>query len=215
MTAPTYSTHQLLPLTIVGHVDIRVNHVVPHNLRSYYFYRPNRPSANFGIALLFAFGALAQMRAQDNKNPYPNMAPLGQYMIPDRQAEIALARSAAPEDISRDATILIMGRHGYETAVEGKNGFVCLVERAWLAPFDNPEFWNSKNRSPDCYNPPAARTVLPLIKMRTQMVLAGLSKEQIIEKLKTAKAKKQIPAVAGRDGLHDVQAGLPDRPGTP
>ncbi len=173
----------------------------------------NKLTAALVIVLLFAFGALAQMRAQDNKDPYPNMAPLAQYMIPDRQAEVALARTAAPEDISRDATVLVMGRHGYETAVEGKNGFVCLVERAWLAPFDNPEFWNSKNRSPDCYNPPAARTVLPLIKMRTQMVLAGLSKEQIIEKLKAAKAQKEIPPLepGGMAYMMSKQAYLTDR----
>ena len=58
----------------------------------------------------------------------------------DRNAEIALARSAAPPSISRDATVMILGNHGYETAVEGKNGFVCVVERGWMNPFDSPEF---------------------------------------------------------------------------
>ena len=38
-------------------------------------------------------------------------------------------RSAAPDAISRDATVLVLGRHGYETAVEDKNGWVCMVER--------------------------------------------------------------------------------------
>jgi len=129
-------------------------------------------------ALIFSLTVVCagpgQTQAQDDKDKYPNMAPLDQYMM-ERDAEIALARTAAPEDISRDATVLVMGRHGHETAVEGKNGFVCLVERARMAPFDNPGFWNSKNRNPDCYNPPSARTVLPLIKMRTEMVLAKLS----------------------------------------
>ncbi len=133
-----------------------------------------------------------KLRGQDNKNPYPSMAPVDQYLM-DRDAEIALARTAAAEDISRDATVLVLGQHGYETAVEGKNGFVCVVERAWMAPFDNPEYWNPKNRSPNCYNPAASRSVLPLVKMRTEMVLAGLSKDQIIAKLKAAKAKKEIP----------------------
>ena len=144
------------------------------------------------FAMILAFAMPCRLQGQDNKNPYPAMAPVEQYMM-DRDAEIALARTAAPEDISRDATVLVMGRHGYEIAVEGKNGFVCLLERSWLAPFGNPEFWNSKNRSPDCYNPPAARTVLPFVKMRTEMVLVGLSKEQIIEKLKAVKAQKEIP----------------------
>jgi hypothetical protein len=78
--------------------------------------------------------------AQDVKTPYPNMAPVDQYLMEDREAEIALARSAAPESISRDAEILVLGRHGYETAVKGKIGFVCIVERSWMAPIDEPGF---------------------------------------------------------------------------
>ena len=50
-------------------------------------------------------------------------------MIADRKAEIAMARSAAPERISRNATVLVLGVHGYQTASVGTNGFVCLVER--------------------------------------------------------------------------------------
>jgi hypothetical protein len=57
------------------------------------------------------------------------MAPIEEYLMTDRNAEIALARSAAPKSISQDATVLILGRQGYETAVEGTNGFVCVVER--------------------------------------------------------------------------------------
>jgi len=144
-------------------------------------------------AVICAFPALLQMRAQDPKTPYPSMAPVDQYLIPDRDAEIALARSAAPDAISGDATILVLGRHGYETAVEGKNGFVCAVERGWTAPADNPEFWNPKNRSPICYNPPAVRSVLPLVIKKTQLVLAGKTIAQIQEWEKAAYAKKDLP----------------------
>jgi hypothetical protein len=49
------------------------------------------------------------------------MAPVDQYLM-ERNAEILLARSAAPDSISSDATVLILGRQGYETAVEGRNG---------------------------------------------------------------------------------------------
>ena len=31
---------------------------------------------------------------------------------------------------STTPTVMVLGRHGYETAVEGKNGFVCIMERA-------------------------------------------------------------------------------------
>src|SRR6476659_9985567 len=123
----------------------------------------------FGLAL--ALGAARHSQAQDAKTPYPSMAPLEHYLMADRDAEIALARSAAPPSISRDATVMVLGRHGYETAVEGKNGFVCIVERAWMGAFDSPEFWNAKNRGPSCFNPQAARSVLPITLKRTDMAL--------------------------------------------
>jgi len=74
------------------------------------------------FALVVALGAAWQAQKQDAKTPYPGMAPLDQYLM-ERTAEIALARSAAPESISRDAGVMVLGRHGYEPAVEGKNGF--------------------------------------------------------------------------------------------
>ena len=149
--------------------------------------------ASGALGLVVGLGAAPPARAADAKAPYPSMAPLEQYLVADRDAEIALARSAAPPSISQDATIMVLGRHGYETAVNGKNGFVCLVERAWMSGFQSPEFWNPKNRSPVCYNPASTRSVVPLVTMRTEMILAGIPKEQIIEKLKAARAKKEFP----------------------
>lgn len=146
------------------------------------------------FALVAVLSVAWSAQAQDAKAPYPTMAPLEQYLVPDRNAEIALARSAAPPSISSDAEVLVLGRHGYETAVKGKNGFVCLVERAWMAPYDSPEFWNPKNRSPDCYNPPAARTILPLLIKRTELILAGQSKDQIMGAVK-AFGTKEVPAL--------------------
>src|SRR5215472_18639322 len=58
-------------------------------------------------------------RAQALKTSYPEMAPVEQYRIANREEEIALARSAAPPSISADATVLVLGRRGYETAVKG------------------------------------------------------------------------------------------------
>jgi hypothetical protein len=98
------------------------------------------------LSALVLVGALSEpwpAAARDAKQAYASMATLEQYLM-DRNAEIALASSAAPDDISHEATVLVLGRHGYETAVEGKNGWVCMVERGWMAPFDSPEFWNPK-----------------------------------------------------------------------
>jgi len=146
-------------------------------------------------ALVGALGDVGQAVAQETKQSYPSMAPLDQYLMPDRNAEIELARSAAPRSISGDATVLVLGRHGYETAVEGKNGFVCLVERAWMSPFDNSEFWNPKERSPVCFNAPAVRSILPIDYKRTQQALAGRSLAQIIEWTKSAYANGELPAL--------------------
>jgi hypothetical protein len=147
------------------------------------------------FVLVVGLGATPQGQAQGAKPPYPSMAPLDQYLIADRNAEIALARSAAPESISRDAKVAVLGPHGYETAVEGKNGFVCIVERGWMNTFDNPEYWNPKNRSPICFNPPAARTVLPITYLRTNLVLTGKSKAEVKESIQAAVAEKQLPAL--------------------
>ncbi len=141
--------------------------------------------------LVLALGAISQTQAQ-SKTPYPSMAALDQYLMPDRNAEIALARSAAPDSISHDAKILILGPQGYETAVEGKNGFVCVVERGWTGSFNGVNFWNPKIRGPICYNPPAVRSILPMTYKRTEMVLAGQSKAQISEGIKTF-MKRELP----------------------
>ena len=122
------------------------------------------------------------------------MAPLDQYLMA-RDAEIALARSAAPDSISKDAEILVLGQHGYETAVKGKNGFVCIVERGWTAGSDDPSFWNPKLRGPLCLNAAAVRSYLPRTIKKTDLILAGRSKAQMFEGLRAALDKKEVPAI--------------------
>ncbi len=136
------------------------------------------------------------MPASGNSTAYPSMASIEHYLMPNRNAEIALARSAAPAAISSDAKILVLGWRGYETAIEGRNGFVCMVERSWMSPFNSPEFWNPKIRVPECFNPAAARSILPLTFKRTEMVLAGLSKAQMIDSIKAGFENKELPSPA-------------------
>lgn len=143
------------------------------------------------LALVVALGAA---HAQDAKTPYPNMAPLDQYRM-ERSAEIALARSAAPESISRDAGVMVLGEHGYESAVQGKNGFVCLVERGWAAGVDDPDFWNPKLRGPICFNAPAVRSYVPITIKRTESILASQSKARMSEAILAAFDKKELPAM--------------------
>jgi hypothetical protein len=131
-------------------------------------------------------------QSQAPQTSYPAMAPIEQYRIAKREDEIALARTAAPRSISGDAQVLVLGGHGYEVAVKGKNGFVCFVERSWAAGFDDRQFWNPKLRAPNCFNPPAARTVLPPYLKRTEWVLAGATKQELIEKTRAAVADRHF-----------------------
>lgn len=153
-----------------------------------------RTSVFLIISLLIVFAVARQAKAQDAKNPYPKMAPLEQYLMPDRNEEIKMARSAAPDSISKDAEILVLGAHGYETAVKGTNGFVCIVERSWTAANSDPNFWNPKLRGPLCLNPAAARSYLPRTIKKTELVLAGRSRTQILEDITAAIDSKELPA---------------------
>ncbi|HTV78803.1 MAG TPA: hypothetical protein VMF03_11135 [Steroidobacteraceae bacterium] len=146
---------------------------------------------------------------------YAQMAPLDQYLMADRDAEIALARSAAPASVSADATVLVLNRRGYETAVQGDDGFTCLVERAWMDPFDNPEFWNPKQRGPVCYNAAASRSVLPYTLFRTRLVLMGVSKAQLLERIKAAVARKELvtPEIGAMSYMMSKRGYLSDEAG--
>jgi hypothetical protein len=144
------------------------------------------------VLALVALSSVYTAQAADTKAKYTSMAPLNLYMT-DRDTEIAMARSAAPEAITRDATIMVLGEHGYVTAAEGKNGFVCMVERSWMSPEDSPTFWDPKLRGPICFNPPAARSILPVTFERTKLALAGKSKSEIIAANKRAYDQKELP----------------------
>ena len=144
------------------------------------------------FALLVALGTAHQAMAQDATTLYPNMAPVNQYLMSDRAAEITLARSAAPESISSDAEVLVLGRHGFETAVKGKNGFVCIVGRSWTSAPDS-EFLNPKVRVPMCVNAAAARSYLLRITKITDLTLAGQTLAQVSEGIAAAVAKKELP----------------------
>jgi len=144
------------------------------------------------FALLVVLGMAYQAMAQDAPAPYPNMAPIDQYLMTDRDAEIALARGAAPESISRDAEVLVLGRHGFETAVNGKNGFVCIVGRSWTSAAD-ADFWDPKVRVPMCVNAAAAHSYLLRITRITELMLAGRTQAQMTAAIAAAIDKKELP----------------------
>jgi hypothetical protein len=123
------------------------------------------------------------------------MAPIDAYLL-DQATEISLARSAAPAAISKDATVLVLTRTGYQTAVKGTNGFVCYVGRGFGGAPDWPERWDARILAAACDNPPAVPTMTALLKLRTALTLAGKTDEQIMERVKGALRTREIPPLA-------------------
>lgn len=145
------------------------------------------------VASLFLALATQPSWATTPATPYPAMAPLADYLIANPASEIALARSAAPKSISDAAQVMVLTPSGFTTAAQGTNGFVCIVERSWDASTTDAEFWNSKIRSPNCFNAAAAKTYLPILLIRTKLALAGKSKSEIVNAIASALDSKQIP----------------------
>jgi hypothetical protein len=165
------------------------------------------------VVLTFIFGSAVSAAATGQPETYPKMAALEQYLIASRDAETALARSAAPSSVSDGARILVLGKSGYETVAAGSNGFTCLVERGWMSPFDSTNFWNPKLRGPVCYNPAASRSVLPYTLFRTKLVMGGTtSKAQLLEQVQTAVAQKKLlpPEVGSMSYMMSKNAYLSD-----
>ena len=161
--------------------------------------------------------ALAGWAAARAATPYPVMAPVANYLMADRGAEIALARSAAPPSVSAGAEVLVLGPHGYVMAAPGKNGFVCLVERAWFSGLQDDGFWNPKLRGPDCYNREAARSVLPTFLARTKWALAGASQAEIRARTRAAMAAGRIrpPEIGAMNFMMSKDGYLGDDAGGP
>lgn len=123
--------------------------------------------------------------------------PLENYLM-TRDAEIGLARSAAPDTISSRATIKVLTRTGYEVAHQGDNGFVCLVMRGWSGPTYTPAelravAYDAAVRAPICFDTEAARTVLPYYEMKTKLGMAGKTPDEIASAVDAAYKKGDLP----------------------
>jgi hypothetical protein len=150
-----------------------------------------------GLALLVINVQAASVCGQSPKYP-----PLSEYMMA-RDAEIALAKSAAPDSISGHATIKVLTASGFQVVHDGDNGFVCMVMRGWSAPTYTPAqfrdlVYEAKLRAPICFNPEASRTVLPYYELRSKLGMEGKTPDQIVEGVQAAYAKGELPK---RDGV--------------
>jgi hypothetical protein len=118
--------------------------------------------------------------------------PVSDYMMTP-EAEVVLARSAAPDRISSHATVEILTASGYKEAAKGDNGFVCIVMRGWSVPFIRKPEYYGKTRAPICYDPVASRTVLPYQELCAKLGLEGKDVETINREVAMAYALGELP----------------------
>jgi hypothetical protein len=147
-------------------------------------------------SILLLIGITATPAAAQGKYP-----PIADYLMP-RDAEIALARSAAPPVIADRASVKVLTKTGFEMASQGDNGAVCLVMRGFSAPTYTPAafraiVYDPAIHAPICFAAPAARAVLPYYELRTKLAIAGKDPDQITEALQAAYVKGELPR---RDG---------------
>jgi hypothetical protein len=131
----------------------------------------------------------------------PKYPPLSEYMMP-RDAEMSLAKSAAPASISNRATIKVLATSGFQVAHQGDNGFVCMVMRGWSAPTYSPALlrelvYDIKALAPICFDPGAARMVMPYYELRSKLGMEGKPPDQIAAGVSTAYAKGDLPKREG------------------
>lgn len=151
----------------------------------------------FVVSMLLASVGSPVVRAQSPKYP-----PVADYLMA-RDAEVALARSAAPVNISSRATVKVLSASGYQVVHQGDNGFVCMVMRGWTAPTYTPApfrdfVYEATIRAPICFDPEAARTVMPYYELRSRLGIEGHTPDQIAERVQAAYALGVLPK---RDGV--------------
>lgn len=164
--------------------------------------RPAAPrwSSSLAAALMTALGVAA---APASAQPY-ELGPRSGYLM-DREAEIALARSAGPPEVGAEATILVLEDDGtYERAVVGTNGFTCFVGRAWTGPARVVEGrrvlqeyqMSPTPRAPQCFNELGASSVLAWHELTTRLLFEGRDTDEVEDAVQTALERGTLEAPA-------------------
>lgn len=80
-----------------------------------------------------------------------------------RAHEDVIARSAAPDHVSREASVYVLRPAGFKKAHEGQNGFTGLVERP-----------RAGNLWPICSDPEGATRYVPVRLLRARLRASGI-----------------------------------------
>jgi len=123
------------------------------------------------IAALSPLTAYSQPRGDAPPPPQSQPGrgyPVKPTLLPERD-EIAMARSAAPSEVSGRADIYVLRARGLEKVVTGSNGCACFVSRDL----------HEGSRYPICYDQEAVRTSMPREIMELTLRMAGRQEGEI------------------------------------
>lgn len=116
----------------------------------------------------------------------------------DRNEEVRLAMSAGPLSVSQSADVYVFGAHGFELAIEGTNGFSCLVIRQAESP---------DVLAPHCLSPDATETVLPAKLAEGRLVAEGLTLESVQSRLSDDFESGALPIPSGQAYAYMLSSG--------
>lgn len=125
------------------------------------------------VALLLLFPIVAQAQTADTPR------------VLSEHEEIELARTAAPPNVSGEATILVLRDGRYTKVVDGKSTVTCIVSRSQPLSLE-----------PICYDEEASRTILAIEKLRVESRLAGIPPEETERRIESAieSGKLSVPS---------------------
>lgn len=105
-----------------------------------------------------------------------------------RDVQIQLAESAAPKEVSSAATILVLGKNGYEVGRKGTNGFTCLISRQLVNTLE-----------PECYDAEGTATTVKKDMFIEEQRAKRVSEEQIEKQVEAGykSGKFKAPRRAG------------------
>lgn len=118
----------------------------------------------------------------------PLFGQTAEYPTLTTEQELRLALSAGPLTVSRSADVYLMGDTGFRQAMEGSNGWACLVVRA---------AGDKRQLAPHCLNPYAAESVLPAFLREAELQARGMGAEAISAEMTRQFASGELPTPSG------------------
>ena len=123
-----------------------------------------RPLRVWATLSILALGAAVPAAAQST-----GAGQSGPRRLLPRAEEIALAGSAAPSAVSKEATVWVLTDTGYVVARRGTNGVACYVSRGWIESIE-----------PHCFDAEGAATIMPMEAPAGFFIIAARTDEEAL-----------------------------------